>query len=127
MNHRGNYLADGLQPPAPPAELRRRALNEARAAMNSDRAADPWLRLWTSRPLRVAWAAVVVGLIVGNLLVGADVGLSPPGPALPAIAAAGGSDELSEVAELGRLTAELPGWEVAEARGTAPNDRKESS
>jgi hypothetical protein len=127
MNHRGNHLPDGLQPPAPPAELRRRVFAAARAAMTRDRAADPWLRLWTSRPLRVVWAVVVVGLIGGNLLVGADSRSALPGSALPAVAAVGRSDELAEIADLGRLTAELPGWEIATAGGTSPNDRKEPS
>ncbi len=127
MDQRSNRVPGDLQPPAPSPELRRRVLAAARAAMTGDRAADPWLRVWTSRPLRVAWAVVVIGLIGGNLLVGADSRSAPPRSALPAIAAVGQSDELAEIAELGRLTAELPGWEVATAGGTSPNDRKEPS
>jgi len=126
MDHRGNHLPDGLQPPAPSVELRRPALAAARAAMNGGRARDRWLRLWTSRPLRVAWATVVVGLIVGNLALDRTVRRATA----PVLLSAAGSPDLGELAEivtLGRVTVELPGWEVVAARGASPNDRKEPS
>jgi hypothetical protein len=121
MKQHVDPLPRDVQPPGPPPELRERVLTAARAAAATDQGAGLWHRLWTSRPLRLAWAAAVVGLIIGHSLIGPNGPKAPPaGPALPVAAAAGNAGELAEVAALGRLTAELPGWEIAVAphRGT---------
>jgi len=127
MNDPFDRLSAGLIPPAPPLELRARTLAAAHSAVNCKHSSDVWYRLWTSWPLRIAWAAAVAGLLVGNLLVGADTPSAPPGPLLPVAAAAGGSGELAEVAELGRLTVELPGWEIAAASNPGSNRERTSS
>jgi hypothetical protein len=113
MNRRNDPLPDDVRPPDPPPELRRRALVSAHAAMATGQVADRWHRLWTSRPLRLAWAATVVGLIGSHLLIEADAPAAPAEPALPIAAVSGNVGELAEIVELGRLTAELPGWEIA--------------
>jgi hypothetical protein len=90
--------------------------------MANGRVADRWHRIWTSRPLRLVWATATVGLLVGHLLLGGESPSAPAAPALPVAAAAGDAGELAEVVDLGRLTAELPGWEIAE-----PSDQKQGS
>jgi len=126
MNDRPDLLPAELVPPSPPPELRRRTLTAARAVLREGRAPDLWHRLWTSRPARLAWAATVAALLIGHLVVAEGPRRSPAEPALTA-ALATVRGELAEVAELGRLTAELPGWEIATARSEASPDRKESS
>ena len=83
-------LFDGLEPAPPPAELRSRALNAARARSALQSGADLWSRLWNHRGLRLAWAAAVVVLLAGHLAVS-----SPSlGPVVdPALVAEGRSDE----------------------------------
>ncbi len=53
----------------PPRALRERALAAASSAWPDADAVDPWRRLWESRPLRLAWVAVVVLLAAANLAV----------------------------------------------------------
>jgi len=118
MKHEAEPVVSALTPPAPPPELRGRVLAAARAAASgAGRAPDLWDRLWTSRPVRLAWVAATVGLLAGHLLIGADTPATPVGPALPVAAAARNAGELAEIAALCRLTAELPGWEVAASPG----------
>jgi hypothetical protein len=57
----------GLQPPEPPRELRGRVLDGARTAYLSESRPDLWSRIWSSRGLRLAWAATVVGLLAANV------------------------------------------------------------
>ena len=64
-------LMDGLEPPQPPPELRARALA---AAWNAKRTPDVWSRLWNHGGLRVAWAASVVLLLAGHVLIGSEKG-----------------------------------------------------
>ena len=115
-------VLSALTPPAPPPELRGRVLAAARAAIANDGAADLWHRLWTNRPLRHAWVAATVGLLAAHLLIGVVARATPAGPALPVAAAARNADELAEIAALGRIIDELPGWEVATppGRGSTP-------
>lgn len=66
------HVFGALRPPGTPSELRERSLAAARAATE---VAEPTEapresltdRLWTSRPLRFAWAASVVALLATNL------------------------------------------------------------
>lgn len=106
---------DGLRPPDPPDELRRKTLPVARAALANGRRPDVWTQLWQSRAVRLAWAATVAALVLGNLAIGPPPSGAADAPGLPVVAAAVG--ELAPVAGVGRLTAELPGWEIA---ATAP-------
>jgi hypothetical protein len=79
----------GLAPPPPPPELRARALAAAAAKLASE--GDVWARVWASRGVRLAWAAVVACLVAGHLL------LSTPGS--PAQASAPRPLPVQEVVE----------------------------
>lgn len=57
-----------LEPPGPPDSLRDRALRRAAVALDRPPAHDRWARIHASRPLRAAWAAAVVALVVANVL-----------------------------------------------------------
>ena len=57
-----------LEPPGPPDSLRDRALRRAGAALDRPPAQDRWARIYANRPLRAAWAAAVLGLVVANVL-----------------------------------------------------------
>jgi hypothetical protein len=127
MTHRDNPLPPTLAPPAPSPDLRRRVLTAARAAWSVGRAPDLWDRLWTNRTARLAWAAAVLALVVGNLALPGLHRDRPVAGALSVAAVAAGQDEVAELAELGRLTAELPGWELAVARRGGLTEGKESS
>jgi len=116
-----------LEPPAPPPELRGRVLTAARAALTDGCAPDIWVRLWTSRPARLAWAATVLGLAIGHLAISGRDPRSPTETAVPVASIIVNHGELAEVAELVRLTAELPGWEIAAARNDERIGRKEPS
>ncbi len=67
-------LFPGLEPPPPPADLRGRALAAARQRMTETPAPDPWSRIWNSRSVRLAWAAAVILLLVGNVLISPNLG-----------------------------------------------------
>lgn len=63
-----------LRPPRAPVALRRRTLEAARRAVPEasggvPRSSRPGFadRLWTSRPLRLAWALLMLGLLGANL------------------------------------------------------------
>jgi hypothetical protein len=124
MADRLDTPCDGLRPPDPPSELRRQTLRAASAALENGRRPDLWTRLWTSRVARAAWAATVAGLVLCNLATRFPRPDAAASPGLPAAAAAVG--ELAPVIELGRLTAELPGWEIAAARRDAAPERTSS-
>lgn len=127
MNRHAEPLFSTLQPPDPPSVLRRRVLVAARAAMTDGRAPDVWDRLWISRPARLAWAAAVLGLTIGHFAISGRDPRPPADTAIPVASIAVNRGELAELAELGRLTAELPGWEIAAARNDERIGRKEPS
>lgn len=60
-------LFDGLEVPAPPPHLRARVLEAARA--DKTETVDVWTRIWNIRGLRLAWAASVLLLLAGHVLV----------------------------------------------------------
>lgn len=64
-------LLSGLEAPAPSDVLRARVLAAARGELVRHAPPDPWTRLTRSRPLRLAWAASVLLLLGGHLLVAA--------------------------------------------------------
>lgn len=58
-------LLGGSRPPAPPEALRSRVLGAAAAARPKP---DRWADLWHHRGLRLGWAAAVVLLLAGHLV-----------------------------------------------------------
>jgi len=128
MKHEVEPMLSALTPPAPPPELRGRVLAVARtAASGAGRAPDVWMRLWTSRPARFAWAVAVIALAISHLALSGRAPRSPADKAVPVVTIAIERGELAEVADVGVLTAEIPGWEVAAVgRGESPG-RKEPS
>jgi len=81
-DHEDERLFVGLEPPPPPADLRARTQAAAREAMARPSAPDVWSRIWHHRGLRLAWAAAVVLLLAGHVLVNPDLGtvFSPKPP-----------------------------------------------
>ena len=127
MIHQPDPLFEGLAPPDPSPELRKRALAAAREALGRAENPDIWTRIWGSRLAHLAWAASIGVLVFGHMVVGDAPQSGSAGPALPLAAAAGANDELAEVAGLGRLTAQLPGWEISvRTTPTQPNQPAES-
>ena len=103
----------------PPRALRERAL--ARAAARRPEAADPWRRLWESRPLRLAWAAAVLALVAANVVVRTG---SPSHPRNVAPIATSeehrDSRELHAITELPRIQLGHNGIDVTEGRVAGP-------
>jgi len=62
-------LMQGLEPPAPPPDIRSRVLAAAHARMSVESIPDIWSRVWNHRGIRLAWAAAVVLLVVGHAMV----------------------------------------------------------
>lgn len=58
---------DGHRVPAPPTHLERRVLEAARRAMRSAPTETIWDRLWSSKPLRAAWALATAGLLIAHV------------------------------------------------------------
>jgi hypothetical protein len=73
-HHDLERLLAGLEPPPPPAGLRVRAVAAARERMAAAPDPDLWLRIWNHRGLRLAWAAAVVLLLAGHVLVSSRLG-----------------------------------------------------
>lgn len=104
-------LLSGLRPPGPPPPLRTRVLARASAALQPGPAADPWWRVWESRPLRLAWACTVVLLAGANLLLpprrGREAAVAGSTSAMPVTAAPAVDPELAAAERLPRLRSEL--------------------
>lgn len=95
---------DGLRPPDPPAELRGQVVAAAAAALASGAGADIWTRLWTSRPLRLAWGATVVALVLAHVVVTPRSRLTARHNQVPAAVSAPHFDgELAEIARLPQI------------------------
>ena len=93
----------GARPPGAPEELRSRTL--AAAATEFHRRSHCELRAWANWPLRIAWAAAVVLLLVGHLVVPGPPVVSEHGLGLATAAPARGLDpELMEIVELPRIS-----------------------
>ena len=57
----------GLAPPGAPPELKARVLAASlKALLSAPARPDRWSLLWTSRPLRLAWAASLLLLLAGH-------------------------------------------------------------
>jgi len=95
----------GLAPPGAPPGLKARVLVAARAALRAEpERPDRWSLLWSSRPLRLAWAASFLLLLAGHAVL-----VRPSRPqgqaAAPALPRPGNEadDELAAVGRLPRL------------------------
>jgi hypothetical protein len=61
-------LIEDLEPPQAPTGLRSRVLAAARGQMETV-SPDRWSRIWSHRGIRLAWAATVVLLLAGHVIV----------------------------------------------------------
>ena len=66
-------LIEGLEPPRAPTDLRTRVLAAARERLETE-SPDVWSRIWDHRGIRLAWAATVVLLLAGNVLLTQNTG-----------------------------------------------------
>ena len=97
----GETLLASLEPSGPPEALRERVLERASAALDRAAERDAWARIYSSRPLRAAWAAAVLGLIAANLLLPRGTGSSAGEPLT--VSSARQLPELREVVSVPRL------------------------
>jgi hypothetical protein len=71
MNEQDRNPLSGLRARGAPRHLKRSVLNAAgetlRVKNDGESAPDAWDRLWESRPLRAAWAATTLGLLVTHV------------------------------------------------------------
>jgi hypothetical protein len=70
-----NRLIEGLEPARPPLTLRSRVLEAARERLETE-SPDVWSRIWDHRGIRLVWAATVVLLLAGNVLLTQNTGAS---------------------------------------------------
>ena len=66
-------LIEGLEPARPPLTLRSRVLEAARERLETE-SPNAWSRIWYHRGIRLAWAATVVLLLAGNVLLTQNTG-----------------------------------------------------
>lgn len=103
-------LFAGLVRPQPPDELAGPALAAASRALAEPPANDIWDRIWFSRPLRLAWAATLILLLAGHLMVSLT-GVAGPDPSPAPIAALGGIEpELAQVASVPTINLSATSW-----------------
>ena len=62
-------LFGGLEPPEPPRRLRGAVLAGARKRLQTGTHADVWSRIWNHPGFRLGWAAAVILLVLGHVLV----------------------------------------------------------
>jgi len=125
MSERPFEFPSILGPPEPPAELRSRTLAASGSALGAERP-DLWTRLWASGAARLVWAVSVACLLFGHVLLTSGRRTEPSPPALPLAVVTGVGGELAEVADLPRVTASLPGFEVSQShRGSASHATRE--
>ena len=62
-----DFPFEGLEPPQPPPDLKRKALASAFQALEEEEG-DVWACLWNARPLRLAWIAATLLLLLLDLL-----------------------------------------------------------
>jgi hypothetical protein len=112
----------GLAPPGAPPELRGRVLAASRAAFRAGPARpDRWSLLWTSRPLRLAWAASFLLLLAGHaVLVRPN---DPLAEAAPRPLSRSVSEADAELAAIGRLPPLDPDAQPLRAGSGEPSAR----
>jgi hypothetical protein len=104
-------LLAGLEPAMPPDDLRSRALAAARTAMAREvERVDLWSQLWSSQPLRLAWATTMVALIAGHVMLSVPNRTPKTAPDAPfLVAGIFHEKELADLARLPRIVAnQLP-------------------
>ena len=106
----------------PPRGLRERALTAANDARPEVEEADPWRRLWESRPLRLAWAIAVALLLAANV-VSRTGSPSHPRTAAPVAAAKEHQDshELQAIVALPGIRLGGSGINTPEGRAGGPH------
>ena len=67
-DHTADRLFEGMGPPQPPPDLRERVMREAQRHSAVVPLPDAWTRIWENPWLRLAWAATVLLLLAGNLV-----------------------------------------------------------
>jgi len=91
---------DRLRPPGPAPELREKVLRAAARALEEAPAPDLWSRLWENRGLRLAWAACLVTLITGHVVVSVESLRHPSSPPRTASQQPPSGEELQAIAAL---------------------------
>jgi len=116
-------LVSALDDSEPPRLLRERTLARAQAAWARPPVADPWSRVWHSRPLRLAWAATVVVLVAANVALRSG-SQARPRTATPqaAVQERARLEELQAVVELPRIGPEYAGIGAPQGRAIRPGD-----
>ncbi len=108
-----------LEEPEPPGALRAGALDAAGDAWERP-TADRWLALWESRPLRLAWAAVVVALAAANVGVRLATHAGVQARREPTARADASNRELHAIVALPRLRPEYANASTAGPATAAP-------
>jgi len=68
MKRDGEPTFGGLRPPRVPGDLERRVLDAAGQVFDDPARPTLWDRLWTSTPLRAAWAVTTGALMVAHVV-----------------------------------------------------------
>lgn len=108
-DQRIDSLFRDLAPPEPPPELRSEALKPALEALQQPPPPDIWSRIWSSRPLRLAWSASFSVLVLCHL----GLTLSRTSPIDPkqtghlTTGSIASEEELAEVLYLSRLRTDV--------------------
>jgi hypothetical protein len=99
-------LIEGLEPAGPPLTLRSRVLEAARERLETE-SPDVWYRIWDHRGIRLAWAATVLLLLAGNVLLTQNTGASVS-QIDPALVAENSVDEqFADILRLVRISANV--------------------
>ncbi len=85
---------EGHSVPGPPESLEGRVLAATAEALRDRAQTTVWDRLWTSRPLRLAWSVAFIGLLAAHAAI--SVPRSDPGEATRRAAGRAPSDELRD-------------------------------
>ncbi|MFV2069470.1 MAG: hypothetical protein ACC645_21100 [Pirellulales bacterium] len=118
----------GLEIAQPPAELKKRTLDQVRLAMIRPPLPDMWTRIWSGRAVRLAWAASVLVLLAGHLAITVTSrGARHERAMALSIASADDDSELAEVVDLPYITALLPRIQAAVPESNdKPQEQKNS-
>jgi len=102
-------LLGNLRLSAPPPELRKKTLDAATEALFTPSTPNLWIRIFESRPLRLAWATTVVGLLLAHALLSIPPRpFTPFQPGIPLHRASRMADEeIQAIADLPRLDLEV--------------------
>jgi hypothetical protein len=102
---RGNEpLFPGLKVPGPPEDLRQQVLSRARQAAESGPRRELWARLWESRPVRLAWGASVLALVVCHVAIPVGDARPPKEAPTQAHASVDDHEDLAVIADLPKLS-----------------------